>query len=515
MSIEGFAAIVSDNDGAAFVTKAEFEALKKDFATQINKYNTSIDSKIDGTIANYLDGIKLNKKENYKIIPTSLTDDIYVNFMNGYLKPEFRLPNLDYDYNIYIFRNNKDSDNLTRLYTIYGNYNIHYSANWETNETNKKPLIKLVNGTEGAYGDFCWDGIALKYNESIVLSSLKRIRTKSWPGHIDIGNITHNIEIANPFTFDQYTGANIKSQNLLSALQTKYSNSNGYSQIYDTWDKEQSFVALAISLEEMNGKARDHKVLSQYDGATEWDCYNSEFVNHLKTSGFQTKTAINMKDTVHTSTYKSEIGYLFSTNNKYATEYWTLKNPAWNVTDSSTLLPSVGYVGLKSANSIYQVGDDINASYRDKDWIISPLKLQEGTPVLAAKQSDNIEWNVKFDHVYCFNEAPNTLGTNYDDNQNEVDIYLSYKPFTNLITTGSIDLDNENLVEFTQGGIKKKFFTTTNQEGKLKFDMQEDSVVYMKAIPHYDTATTYNGLNDWWDLYLNIDGDNGTFTISY
>ena len=30
-SIESMAAVVSDNDGAAFVTKAEFEALKKKF----------------------------------------------------------------------------------------------------------------------------------------------------------------------------------------------------------------------------------------------------------------------------------------------------------------------------------------------------------------------------------------------------------------------------------------------------------------------------------------------------
>ena len=56
------AAIISDNDGAAFVTKAEFEALKQNFADQIDNYNTSIDSKIDGAIAYYLAGIKLAKK---------------------------------------------------------------------------------------------------------------------------------------------------------------------------------------------------------------------------------------------------------------------------------------------------------------------------------------------------------------------------------------------------------------------------------------------------------------------
>ena len=59
MSIESFAAVVGDNDGAAFITKAEFESLKNDFQTQINRYNSSLDNKIDGAIATYLNGIKI------------------------------------------------------------------------------------------------------------------------------------------------------------------------------------------------------------------------------------------------------------------------------------------------------------------------------------------------------------------------------------------------------------------------------------------------------------------------
>ena len=57
MSINTFGAVVGDNDGAAFITKAEFDSLKNDFQSQIDQYNTSIDSKIDGAIASYLAGI--------------------------------------------------------------------------------------------------------------------------------------------------------------------------------------------------------------------------------------------------------------------------------------------------------------------------------------------------------------------------------------------------------------------------------------------------------------------------
>ena len=62
MSINSFAAVVGDNDGAAFITKAEFESLRNDFQTQINRYNTSLDNKIDGSIANYLSGVTVAKQ---------------------------------------------------------------------------------------------------------------------------------------------------------------------------------------------------------------------------------------------------------------------------------------------------------------------------------------------------------------------------------------------------------------------------------------------------------------------
>lgn len=59
-----FAAVVSDNDGSAFITKSEFDSLKNDFQAQINQYNTSIDNKIDEAIAGYLSGIKVSTKTN-------------------------------------------------------------------------------------------------------------------------------------------------------------------------------------------------------------------------------------------------------------------------------------------------------------------------------------------------------------------------------------------------------------------------------------------------------------------
>ena len=68
LCMNSFAAIVADNDGSAFVTKSEFEALKADFAKQIQNYNESIEGKIDGAISSYLAGIKIGQA------PTNLYD---------------------------------------------------------------------------------------------------------------------------------------------------------------------------------------------------------------------------------------------------------------------------------------------------------------------------------------------------------------------------------------------------------------------------------------------------------
>ena len=77
LNIESFAAVVSDNDGSAFITKAEFDSIKNDFQAQIDNYNTSIDAKIDGAIAAYLAGVKLTTKNKYKTIFGDKTTNPY------------------------------------------------------------------------------------------------------------------------------------------------------------------------------------------------------------------------------------------------------------------------------------------------------------------------------------------------------------------------------------------------------------------------------------------------------
>ena len=103
LSINTFAAIVSDNDGAAFITKAEFDALKNDFQSQIDSYNTSIDNKIDGAIASYLAGISLATEQdltagnNYDAIESDM-DGKKIQWFSAYSAPttaQYPIPSFD------------------------------------------------------------------------------------------------------------------------------------------------------------------------------------------------------------------------------------------------------------------------------------------------------------------------------------------------------------------------------------------------------------------------------------
>ena len=96
MSINTFAAVVGDNDGAAFITKAEFDSLKNDFQSQLDRYNSSIDNKIDGAIANYLAGVSVSKTTTYKVETADWKEIIATNHV---LDETWTKPNLNITFN--------------------------------------------------------------------------------------------------------------------------------------------------------------------------------------------------------------------------------------------------------------------------------------------------------------------------------------------------------------------------------------------------------------------------------
>ena len=136
LSIESFGAVVSDNDGSAFITKAEFDSLKNDFQSQIDQYNTSIDAKIDGAIAAYLAGVKTATKIVSPVLVSNYNEMMWQNRLAMYAR--------------------------WKDWTGYNTYNYQNTDAWvEPNLTQKRHYIRDDR-------IMIWDSITTAYQYTLV-----------------------------------------------------------------------------------------------------------------------------------------------------------------------------------------------------------------------------------------------------------------------------------------------------------------------------------------------------------
>ena len=171
MSIESFAAAVSDNDGSAFITKAEFDSLKNNFQSQIDQYNTSIDAKIDGAIAAYLSGVKIEVSQT---LNTVLKDWDKVTMRNYELANNYALPGTSFNVSFYGTGHQNNSN-----YEVYPS--AYGLAAIGKNEKQKSGLksVGLKVGQENYYNDisrnkFYWNGFITDYEEEIFMRTRTR-----------------------------------------------------------------------------------------------------------------------------------------------------------------------------------------------------------------------------------------------------------------------------------------------------------------------------------------------------
>ncbi|MBO6120020.1 MAG: hypothetical protein J6P02_06090 [Lachnospiraceae bacterium] len=176
MSINTFGAVVGDNDGSAFITKAEFDSLKNDFQSQIDNYNTSIDSKIDGAIASYLSGIQVAKETQAKCPVTNYEDMKWVKkwFIKGdYIKwVDDTAANTVKETDVWFepvwntlfgFRNRDFSINVSGGRGNYTLWSIYLGGKWYVEDNQTVSILNTVerqNGTPAAaYLDCKYDTV--------------------------------------------------------------------------------------------------------------------------------------------------------------------------------------------------------------------------------------------------------------------------------------------------------------------------------------------------------------------
>ena len=179
------AAIVADNDGSAFVTKGEFEAMKKNFADQITNYNNSIDGKIDGAIAAYLAGLVTTTITPRSIIyPDAVKYGVISISTASVLDYQFGIPMCTYTHQEGRFVTNSNNQESGTLYMSTSRPSKAELYRQEktvitdlyANDTNKDKSIAKWDG----YYDKCYDQV--DFAQILIDTANSGSRTMSFTG---------------------------------------------------------------------------------------------------------------------------------------------------------------------------------------------------------------------------------------------------------------------------------------------------------------------------------------------
>lgn len=158
-----YAAIVSDDDGNVFITKAEFDVLKSDFNKQIDNYNDSIHNKIEGAITSYLAGLVLGGEYSLEICNTKIGYPLTLRMLGGY--------------NGNNVRNIGTLDTGTKLWTddyeilVYGTITHVEFYSWNNMKKNPANTIKNFYNGKVVSGKYIIDSMYNNYNVKAFMNT--------------------------------------------------------------------------------------------------------------------------------------------------------------------------------------------------------------------------------------------------------------------------------------------------------------------------------------------------------
>ena len=500
LPLSTYAAIVSDNDGSAFVTKSEFEALKKDFDSQIDSYNSSIDLKIDGAIAAYLAGI-VNVKTTAEVINKSWKE---VTGINGVLTNTYKVPNVDLQFMMGSQRQqNTNIGTGSNFWYVVSHFSrLKYNETWGTIKNCYRNLVYTTGDSPSNIGDIIWDGQAVRYKEQWNISRMIQHHSNSggsWPWLDQPARVNYSIKIRNFSTLKETGWINnnwdtFKATSWPIEYLWVYGAKPGETEAPASANVQVTFAASEISDnfrtsvsldkdDEGNSKRYEHIV--SYKGADEWRVSNSNWPNLINNSPENTIKSSNL----NSAGTLDQLGRVFGAAHHSSPRNGLMQDVSitYEITEDS-YIPSLGlFKVLRRADAMYQDNVKENLDVGNNTVIEkNKPKLNEGFQLLAARVDDEVEWEPIFNYTHVHNGST-TYAT---DNTHEVDIYFSNGPFTDSITTS-------NLIQVQVGNetAKKNYATTTNRKCKVKFEMPSNGLVYVKWVPHF-TGTSYLDL-DW------------------
>ena len=502
MNINSYAA-VSGNDGSAFVTKAEFDALVNTFNEQMNNYEASVISKVDGAIANYLAGLSNKQTTTNNILLSSWTD---IAAFNGSYAPSFDYPEVNVLYaggmnNYYSWASNQ-------WWKMYALAMICRLKNTPSKTSNKYRALFKSNKAEDKQSEadnkLFWDGIAINYYERYSINS----GIFSDDRGVDLAALeapesnTYQFKFINPVNLlisDGYNSTFASNvNNLKPTVQWKCSSKDYWNEV--SFPKKNLGAVAEVELlkegNDQNKESKMYKHIIQYSGDTLWCLSNENFTKTFRTHESNTsKTNTLLENTTKTA----KAGYTATSHwGSSNTSFWSDDTTSYGFgqvgrsevtyeyeNDTDLVLPSVGMLASDvAAKGIYQMSESIQYQYGNKTGTIDPTTLEKGFPLLAAAKDNEITWMPKFTKGKVLNSS----GQWVDSSATNVKLMLSMGQFSDKIASTNLIDASSTSGKTTDGGL----VCPINQTPTISFTMPSDGVVWAKWVPNtgdYDTAS--------------------------
>ena len=509
LSINSFAAVVSDNDGSAFITKAEFEALKDNFASQVDQYNTSIDSKIDGAIAAYLAGSQLQKKAMEKPILSgpiytydNTGDSTKMRYVYG---PPAAVGTLkcaqwsDVSASTYPYGN-------TAMYTMATASNDHNKSTW----WQTKLLVSDIDDTKRIAA---WNGRSIKaYDELDISYAYFNLDGVNWgrpAANMQLIKSSYNTRVGQRINFYGYAIATfyaVASINDMAATSTDvYVNS-----INNNWGdiRNQNTILFGNNIAYDCFSNMDANRNWRYNGTHEnlkqsITSASTQTLNYVTNGLFSGTTSLSGTfANAHTTTARVTTGSksAFTTtvsNRAYQSTSSSRAGVKWN-TGEIWYYPGIGFETyyLTNWNQLYLPDLDNFARIMRDDNVKGYETLMQdsnggyhvpmtaGLPLLVVKPEEKVELDFE-----VYNYSLNTLAssTNYGKETRTTPsrtyIWAKTSPFTSNDPNSEADLEitsGGGVYKSTDSAYNKGVYITSNK-ATLKFDeIDEKCCIWLK-----------------------------------
>ena len=524
LSIESFAAVVSDNDGSAFITKAEFDSLKNNFQAQIDQYNTSIDNKIDGAIASYLAGINMSKEVKVNVWNSNRNYVIAKNFV----------PSVDYRFMKWSLHANLHNrgipadNHATAVSVVYDDeyipkYGTYYDTRLVVNAGTER---EIVNDGDTVF----WRGRAKDWRDDISLN-FSAHHTKSNNNYYYIAlnqNPTFRAEhllYLNDIGYDADYSTNFNSYYKPQLAGTSDWSQNPAFTWKDMWSFDYSGFLIRANLNDVGNQTFDYRYIVDYNDIQYDNLYDVNWVHRISRIPDTNRTIKSWwSDSTYGNWSKSNKWYGYDLPNTSQSGTSTSISPHHsnvtayaidNTNDGSSVVAwTTGCIdkALRSSEITQErAGIDVI-----DDTLVFPepsLNIRSGSIMLCGKANDIIKWTP----VLC-NCKYWTTGGSVALSPSDFCMVLSYYPFVDgayVDVSGAIpsDIDKNYKLYCVSDEMKKDpsepFEWALNDDNTkiINWEMYKDSIVYAKWYPIDSTIRSYN-----WEATLDLTGTGGTYT---